>query len=160
MNVVVIWTILLVSVVCLVCFRRSFDKNQHGGSRAAIFSRFSYQPDFPMISQLTTVDFDRFSRVYNREGPLKLMAGRPYRFDSTRPNVSWLYPWHFPQELDPVCLQRAMTRCQEPVISLKSESDKLGGLAVETPKEIVELSPCFDQIYTNCQRQLGVPKRT
>lgn len=122
---------------------------QQGGSREAIFSRFSYIPDFPFISQLDQVDLDRFSKSYNVAGPIKLISGRPYRYYRTE-DSTWVYPWQFPQPINKGCIQKAVDRCHENVIMLKKEEDKTGGLSVDTPKDIVRVSPCFNQTYTDC----------
>jgi hypothetical protein len=124
---------------------------QTGGSRDDMFSRFNYIPDFPMISQLDQVDLDRYSKVYNHAGPLKLIMGRPYRFYDSY-DSTWLYPWHFPEEIDKPCLQEASTRCHEPIVMIKKETDKLGGLGVLTPADLVHVSPCFDETYQHCLR--------
>lgn len=123
---------------------------QIGGSRDAIFSRFNYTPEFPMISKLDTVDLDRFSKIYNFPGPLKLIMGRPYRLYDSKEST-WLYPWHFPEPVDTPCLQEASTSCDEPVVMIKKEEEKLGGLSVKTPSDIVHVSSCFDEVYQRCR---------
>jgi hypothetical protein len=126
--------------------------SQNGGSREAIFSRFSYHPSFPFISQLDQIDPERFSKVYNSAGPLKLISGRPYRYYRTE-DSTWVYPWQFPQPIHTQCLEQAMSKCHEPVVTIKKEDDKLGGLSVETPRDIVKVTPCFDRVYTECSKQ-------
>ena len=129
-----------------------------GGGREAIFSRFNYQPDFPLMSQLDTVDLDRFSKVYNEAGPLKFYVGRPYRFYQTKGTngimsgtSTWLYPWDFPRQIDQPCLQTASHKCNEPIMTVNSEDDKLSGLGAQTPKDLVYASPCFNRVYKECQ---------
>jgi hypothetical protein len=143
------WVILIILGVLLIVL---IDKRhlQTGGGREAIFSRFSYQPDFPMISQFDTVDLDRFSKVYNIAGPRKYIMGRPYRYYHTE-DSTWLYPWDFPRPINYTCLKTAIKECHEPLITIKTEEDKLGGLGVETPRDIVHVSPCFNKEYDKCK---------
>jgi len=131
-----------------------FAKTTHqlyGGSREAIFSRFNYIPEFPFISQLDTVDLERFSKVYNIKDPLKFTAGRPYRYYHTD-HSTWVYPWDFPQEIQMRCIKEASDKCHEPIIMIKKEEDKLSGLAVSNPKDIVRVSDCYNKVYEQCQQ--------
>jgi hypothetical protein len=145
--------IVLASILIILIYRKPSHENEMlGGSRTAIFSRFNYTPDFPMISQFDQVDYNRFSKVYNISDPIKFISGRPYKFYHTA-DSTWLNPWTFPQEINKPCLQRAMNRCNEHVVMLKSEEDKLGGLSISTPKDIVRVTPCFDQVYEQCQKK-------
>lgn len=141
----IIFVIVVVCVVMFLMFRGNIL--QSGGSRSAIFSRFNYQPDFPFISQLDTVDLDRFSKVYNVADPMKFIVGRPHRFYHT-PDSTWVYPWTFPQPVYYQKLKETSQRCNEPpVVIFKKGEDKLKGLAIETPKDIVHVSPCFEATY-------------
>ena len=147
---IIIVTIVLIVIIGLILWSHPSHENEMtGGSREVIFSRFSYQPDFPNISQFDTIDLDRFSKVYNTPGPLKIISGRPYRFYHTK-DSTWLDPWDFPQMVINTCLQKAMRQCQEPIVTLKSEEDKLSGLEAETPPDMVHVSPCFDAVYEAC----------
>jgi hypothetical protein len=142
MWVLMVLTVLTVPMVLTVLWRPT---QQTGGSRAAIFSRFNYTPDFPMMSQFDTVDLDRFSKTYNTADPIRFISGRPYRFYHTK-DSTWLYPWHFPQEIDDQTIQRASRICREPITLVKKvEEDKMGGLAILTPKDVVKVSPCFER---------------
>jgi hypothetical protein len=107
---------------------------QSGGSRAAIFSHFRYKPQYPFISKLDTVDLNRFSKTYNHAGPLKVITGRPYRFE-TMPDGNWGYPWHFPEKKQNQCLNLASSMCNQ---VLNKES------------EILQLSKCSDHVYKQC----------
>lgn len=139
----------LIGLMMVVSLWWSVSENQHGGSRDHIFSRFMYEPQFPMMSQLDQVDLDRFSKTYNQADPIKFIMGRPYRFYHTKEST-WVYPTTFPQESDQPCLQKAMNRCQEPIVLVKKQEEKLAGLAVQTPKDIVRVSPCFNRVYQQC----------
>jgi len=141
--------IMAITLIILI-YSQPDEDSQSGGSRAPIFSRFNYQPDFPFISQFDMVDLDRFSKVYNVTGPVKFLSGRPYKYYAT-PESTWLYPWQFPQEINHKCINKAGQKCHESVIMVKTEEDKLGGLGIATPRDIVRVSPCFDQIYKKCQ---------
>jgi hypothetical protein len=122
-----------------------------GGSRSSIFSRFRYEPDFPMISKMDQNLPDRLSKRYNSEGPVQLFAGRPYEFYSTN-DSTWVNPWHFPEQVNGPCLQAAMDQCHEHMTLVKSDEDKLSGLAAATPKDVVNVSACFDRVYKQCVR--------
>lgn len=149
----VICMILIVILIIVLIYPRSNIYSLVGGSREAIFSRFDYVPEFPMISQLDSVDLDRFSKVYNTAGPLKFISGRPYRYYKSE-DSTWLYPWNFPHEMDRQCTTYASRRCNEsPIILVKKEEGKLNGLAVQTPKDIVRTSPCFNKNYDRCRTQ-------
>jgi hypothetical protein len=124
-----------------------------GGSREYIFSRFNYTPEFPFISTFDTVDLDRFSKIYNIKDPVKFIMGRPYKYYHTKEST-WMYPWEFPQEIHMKCIKEAATRCNEPIIMIKKEEDKLSGLAAPTPKDIVRVSDCYNKVYEQCQEQL------
>ena len=158
MNKCIIYAILVVVIILLIIliYTRSPISDGYsliGGSRESIFSRFNYNPEFPMISQLDTVDFDRFSKVYNTAGPLKFISGRPYRYYKSE-DSTWLYPWNFPHEMDRQCTKYASMRCNEsPIILVKKEEEKLHGLAVQTPKDIVRTSSCFNKNYEQCGKQ-------
>lgn len=147
--------LVMVGLLLLVIHLQPDQEDLEGGGREAIFSRFNYQPDFPMMSQLDTVDLDRFSKVYNEAGPLKFYVGRPYRFYQTKdpsPGTStWLYPWDFPQPIDESCMQKASHKCHEPIMTVKSENDKLSGLGAETPKDLVLPSACYNRVFKECQ---------
>ena len=95
------------------------------------------------------MDYNLLSKTYNVADPPIFIMGRPYQYlhsvDST-----WLYPWHFPREINKSCLQKAIDKCNEPIIMIKSEEDKLGGLGVATPTDIVRPSSCFHHVYDNC----------
>jgi hypothetical protein len=154
MTVVVIAVVAVVVVTAWVLMFHSQKQSSQdllGGSRQAIFSRFAYIPDYPMISQMDLKDYDLLSKKYNVADPLELMAGRPYRYYHS-PESTWLYPWHFPQDFDHRCLNEASKRCNEPIILVKKETDKMGGMSVETPKDLVRLSPCFNRVYDRCQK--------
>lgn len=140
--------VLLALILIYLIYTRPYHTNMVGGSREAIFSRFNYQPDFPMISQFDQVNLDRASKQYNVADPVKFIMGRPYRYYHT-PDSTWLYPWHFPQPINKPAIQKAMDRCQEPIVMIKQEEDKLGGLGVATPKDIVRVSPCFWDKYSS-----------
>lgn len=145
----IIFAILLVTVIIIVI---SHDRSQLiGGSREAIFSRFNYTPEFPFISQLDTVDLDRYSKVYNLTDPIKFIAGRPYKYYHTE-HSTWVYPWEFPQEINTTCINLAAHKCHEPIIMPKKDEEKLNGLAVSNPKDIVRVSKCFDRVYEHCQQ--------
>jgi hypothetical protein len=142
-------------VVIIVILYKHYKHENHspdlrGGSREAIFSRFKYTPEFPFMSKFDTVDLDRFSKVYNIAGRVKFIMGRPYKLYHTEKST-WLYPWEFPEEINMRCIKEASTRCNEPIIMIKREEDKLSGLAVPTPKDVVRVSDCFDKIYERCQ---------
>jgi len=147
----IIYIVCLITIIVIGCIHTT--SGMIGGSREAIFSRFNYTPDFPMISQLDTVNFDRFSKVYNIAGSLKFIGGRPYRYYKSE-DSTWLYPWDFPQEIDRHCTQKASQKCHEPpVILVKKEVEKLNGLATKTPADIVHVSPCFLEAYEKCQKE-------
>ena len=147
------YLIFLIFLVGLMFYGLLIPKQQRGGSRSAIFSRFSYQPDFPFISQFDTVNLDRFSRVYNEPGPVKFVQGRPYRLYQSE-DSTWLYPWEFPQKINYRCLRVPSDRCHEPpIITVKKAKDKLKGLAVESPKEIVRVTPCYSRWYEKCMKE-------
>jgi len=154
----IIFFVILMTVLCLIshCLNILY-KGQLGGGREAIFSRFNYTPEFPFMSKLDTVDYIRYSRVYNTPGPVKFISGRPYKYYRSQdihiiPQMqsTWLYPWHFPQEINAPCIARASRRCHDDIIPIKDEVGKMSGLAVETPRDIVHVSPCFDRIYEKC----------
>jgi len=124
---------------------------QSGGSRSAVFSRFHYLPQYPFMSKLDTVDLNVFSKIYNVPQRLEIIMGRPYR-NYRMADGNWGYPWHFPEPADHTCLQLAEERCGEEAITLlKTPDQKLGGLGVETPKDIVRPSKCFDYVYKQCR---------
>lgn len=149
--IVMFVVIIIITVTTVYChyWNGNVDR-QFGGDRAAIFSRFNYQPQFPFISTFNTVDLERFSKVYNMTDPVVFFSGRPYKYYHTE-DSTWLYPWHFPQEVHLDCIQEAVNKCHEPIILVKKEEDKLGGLGVKTPKDIVHPSACFIKWYENCQ---------
>src|SRR5207245_5673247 len=88
--------------------------DQIGGTRAAIFSRFHYEPQYPFISKFDMRDLNRFSKYYNTAGPLEWIVARPYRF-YTMPDGNWGYPWHFPEKANYDCLKLSSDRCEEPI---------------------------------------------
>jgi len=144
---------ILIGVYLLSLVIRGFwiYKNQNGGSRSAIFSRFHYIPQYPFMSKLDLVDYNIFSKTYNYPGPLKIIVGRPYR-NYRMPDGNWGYPWHFPEPADHTCLKLAETRCHEDVIILNKTADqKLGGLGVTAPKDMIKPSKCFDSVYKQCR---------
>lgn len=150
--------LVMAGLLLLVIHLQPDQEDLEGGGREAIFSRFKYQPDFPMMSQLDTVDLDRFSKVYNEAGPIKFYVGRPYRFYQTaethgitKGTSTWLYPWDFPRPIDEPCMQKASHKCHEPVMTVKSESDKLSGLGAQTPKDLVKTSDCYNRVFKECQ---------
>jgi hypothetical protein len=68
------------------------------------------------------------------------------------PDGNWGYPWHFPRPIDYKCLKLATTRCHEGDIVLNRTSDqKLGGLGVIGPEDILKPSACFDSVYQQCR---------
>jgi len=139
--------------MALVLIILIYSKNdQNGGSREAIFSRFEYAPEFPFISQFDMTNLDRFSKIYNIPGPIKFISGRPYKYYRTNEST-WLYPWDFPQEVNHSCIRQASMRCHEPIILVKKEEAKLSGLSAQTPKDIVQPSSCFSQLYEQCIQQ-------
>jgi hypothetical protein len=147
--------ILIVIAVILIylIYRQSTPPEFIGGSREAIFSRFNYTPTFPMISQLDAVDLNRFSKVYNTPGPLKFVGGRPYKYYKSE-DSTWLYPWNFPHEISRQCTKYASDRCNEPPIALvKKDEEKLHGLGVSTPKDLVNVTSCFNKFYEQCLKQ-------
>lgn len=126
--------------------------HQEGGSRAAIFSRFYYEPQFPFISKFDDKDLNVFSKIYNTAGPLKIMMGRPYRY-YTMAEGNWGYPWHFPGPIMTRCFRLASDLCEENIgiIPIKTEAQKRGGLFYENPREIIRPSKCFDSVYQQCK---------
>ena len=135
--------IVVVLIVIISYFINRRDMNDIiGGSRSAIFSRFNYQPEFPFISKFDKKDLDLFSKEYNMVDNVKFIVGRPYKFYHSKEST-WLYPWQFPQEIDDTRIQQAINQCKEPMIMIKTITDKLGGLSVETPKDVVYPSTCF-----------------
>ena len=136
--------------ILLICMIHN-PHTQNGGSREAIFSRFSYQPEFPFISQSIITNLDRFSKTYNVAGNLKFIQGRPYRYYWTM-DSNWAYPWTFPESIHTNCVQKASDHCNEPVQNIKTVTQKLNGLAVDSAKDIVRRSQCFDQIYSTCSK--------
>jgi len=146
--------IIIFILLFTIIFKFTHTKPQlYGGSRESIFSRFNYTPEFPFISKLDTVDLDRFSKVYNIKDPVKFIAGRPYRYYHTDQST-WTYPWEFPQEIHMQCIKKAATQCHEPIIMIKKEEDKLSGLAVSNPKDIIRVSDCYNNVYDQCQQHL------
>jgi hypothetical protein len=128
--------------------------NQVGGSRTSIFSRFSYQPEFPFISQLDVVDLNRFSKVYNITGPIKFIHNRPYRYYHSK-NSDWLYPWEFPQEINYPCIRLANSKCHDNTVQIMKEGgDKLDSIAIHTKSDIVKTSPCFNRVYDECLKKI------
>lgn len=131
--------------------------NQVGGSRTSIFSRFSYQPEFPFISQLDAVDLNRFSKVYNISGPIKFIHNRPYRYYHSK-NSDWLYPWEFPQEINYPCIRLSNSKCHDNAVQIMKEGgDKLDSIAIHTKSDIVQTSPCFNRVYDACLKT--IPKQ-
>lgn len=149
MSIIIVVLLLIALFLIFLIYSDLGTTDMVGGSRAAIFSRFQYQPEFPFISQLDTDDPVRFSKVYNVAGPVKFITGRPYKYYHTLAST-WAYPWQFPQQINLPCIRQASDHCQEPIIMVKKEEDKLGGLGVATPKDIVRPSPCFDKFYEQC----------
>lgn len=140
----------LVFVLVLAFALVSVQNPQSGGSRDVIFNRFSYQPEFPFISQFDTVDLNRFSKAYNVPGPIKFLYNRPYSFYHTKAST-WLYPWEFPQEINYRCIEEAERKCRENKIQINKQGvDKLGGLAIQTRSDVVHTSPCYNRIYDQC----------
>ena len=125
------------------------DQSQIAGGRKEIFSRFEYQPQYPFISQLDTIDLNRFSRQYNIGGPLKFIAGRPYRYYKTEDSL-WVYPWDFPQQINHKCFNRANRQCHQSINLVKKEEEKLSGLASQTPADVVHPSNCWQSVYQKC----------
>jgi hypothetical protein len=132
---------------------KEYENLQTGGSRAAIFSRFYYEPQFPFISKLDDKDLNVFSKIYNTPGPLKIMMGRPYRY-YTMAEGNWGYPWHFPGPIVTRCFRLAADLCEENIgiIPIKTEAQKRGGLFYENPREIIHPSKCFDSVYYQCKK--------
>ena len=126
---------------------------QNGSGRTSIFSRFSYLPQYPFISQFSQDD-PRLSKRYNTPERMKIIMGRPYRVYQMNLG-NWGYPWTFPEPTDTRCLQLSQDRCNEEVVTLiKTPEQKLGGLGVVSPKEIVRPSRCFDSVYRQCRSGL------
>lgn len=152
-----ILTVVSVLVLLVLFALYSFPTEMIGGSRSAIFSRFTYQPDPPYMSTLDTVDPDRFSKTYNTAGPTKFIMGRPYKYYKTK-NRTWLYPWSFPQEINTSCIMRANDQCEgENLIMIKQSEEKLGGLGVATPQDIFRGTPCFNKVYEACLKDTKPP---
>lgn len=153
----IMYFVLFILFTLFVIIRSFCGKNTHyGGSREAIFSRFEYQPDFPMISQLDTVNFNQFSKIYNTGDDTKFIMGRPYRYYHTK-NSTWTYPWTFPQEIDRYCIQKASSTCGDKFVQIKQPDEKLSGLGADTPKDIFIPSKCFNQTYNDCQEKRSSP---
>ncbi len=149
-----IFFIIIISIYYLSDRFRNFE-NQSGGSRSAVFSRWHYTPEYPMISRLDLIDYNLFSKTYNTAGPLKIIVGRPYR-NYMMSNGNWDYPWHFPEQDDHSCLKLAESRCNEDIITLnKSADQKLGGLGVTAPKDLLRTSKCFDYVYKQCRNGIN-----
>jgi hypothetical protein len=102
------------------------------------------------MSKLDTVDFNIFSKIYNVPQRVKIIEGRPYR-NYRMADGNWGYPWHFPRPTNHRCIKLAEERCHEEVITLlKTPDQKLGGLGVLVPKDIVRPSKCFDYVIRQC----------
>jgi len=129
-----IYSLIILLVFCAY-FWGTDQNNQVGGSREGIFSRFKYEPQYPFMSKFTEDDPVKFSKRYNRAGPLRLIMSRPYRF-YTMPLGNWGYPWHFPERTDPYCLVLSSDRCDEPI---------------DWEKELIRPSKCFDSVYKQCR---------
>lgn len=129
---------LLLAVVLIG--RQTVIFNQSGGSRAAIFSRFNYEPlppnSWPFISKFTQNEPNKYAHHYNNIGPLKMIMNRPYH-NYTGDDGSWLYPWHFPETAQTDCYALASNRCNEP-INWKDET--------------IHPSQCFDSVYKQCRQ--------
>lgn len=149
---------LILIIICVILWMFYITKNddsyQIGGSREAIFSRFSYQPDYPFISTFDTQNLDLLSKKYTSPSGYVFIGGRPYLSYDT-PQSSWINPWIFPQQSHINCLQKSLDHCNEYVISIKNEMDKLGGLSVTSPEDIVKMSPCFNQTYNQCIKSIS-----
>lgn len=139
MNVLLLIICFLFVVFILNMNKQTLD-NMSGGSRAAIFNRFNYEPlpptSWPFISKLTQDDLNTYSKHYNNAGPLKILMDRPYR-NYTMPDGNWGYPWHFPETADRQCYILASNRCDEPI---------------NWKKEIIRPSECFDSVYKQCRQ--------
>jgi hypothetical protein len=143
------YVILAIILVLIIIGLPTINSQLMGGSREAIFSRFKYLPQFPFISRMDTKNLDVFSKEYTARGPLTFISGRPYNLYDTKAST-WIYPWYFPQEINMKCAEHAAKRCNEPIIMIKREEDKLSGLAAPNPKDIVRVSDCYRNVYENC----------
>ena len=134
------YTLLIVILLICLSFKSIHIKQSYnlsgGDMRAAVFSRFDYKPQFPFMSTFTMDDPNRFSKRYNRAGPLKLIVQRPYRF-YTMPLGNWGYPWTFPRPKDNHCLQFANDRCDE---------------HLNWKKDVIHPSLCFNSVYQQCRK--------
>lgn len=87
-NLYVVAVIIFIGIIlCLwLIFARNGNANKMiGGSRADIFSRFHYMPDFVYLSK-----FGKYDKCDH-----KMIANKPYEFCHMN-DASWLQPWTFP----------------------------------------------------------------
>lgn len=117
MKIKFIWAIILIYLLYRIYAYSIIE----GYSRANIFSRYHYEPNFNVMSPA------------NHTKRRVIIQGRPYIPNEEK--SSWYLPWYYPEKSNVFCLKQAEFRCGE---------------KLNLNKDVIHTSKCWNSVYQQC----------